>query len=137
MLAMEEKPKVTRARVVIDEALLKARASRGWSMRAIAASFGCDEATIRRKYSAKVEEARHHGAAKLMDVLWVRGVGDEKAKVPGSDRVLLNLADRIIGPTPRDPEQMQQVNVQINQMSKLPREELTKRIDALNEDDDE
>jgi hypothetical protein len=131
---MPDEPKkivVTRSKMVIDEDLLVARASRGWSMRAIAASFGVDEATIRRRYSAKIEAARHHGAAKLLDVLWTRGVQEK------SDQVLLNLANRIIGPTPRDPEQMQQVNVQINNASRLPREELTKKIDALKDEDDE
>lgn len=138
-MADEIKPKNKGGRppIVIDEDLLLARAARHWSIRAIAASFGVDEATIRKRYSAKIENARHHGAGNLMDHLWVRAIGNEKKGIPGSDRILLNLGDRIIGPTPREPEQMQQVNVQINNASRLPREELTKKIDALREDDDE
>ncbi len=82
------------AKKEIDENVVISLAERGWSMRQIAAAFKVDEGTIRKRFSAKVEEARHHGAAKLLDVLWQRGVKEK------SDRVLTHLADRILGKVP-------------------------------------
>lgn len=76
----------------LDEDVILKLAERHWSNRQIAATFGCDEGVIRRRLSAKLENARQHGAAKLLDILWQRAVTEK------SDRVLLNLADRIIGP---------------------------------------
>lgn len=78
----------------IDPDQVKNLAERGWSGRQIAAHFGVNEATIRRKFDALIAEARQHGAAKLLDVLWQRGVTGK------SDRVLVHLADRIIGKIP-------------------------------------
>lgn len=79
------------AKKIIDLNVLVSLAERGWSARQIAAAFKVDPTTITRKYSALIEEARQHGAAKLMDILWQRGV---TAK---SDRILTHLADRILG----------------------------------------
>jgi hypothetical protein len=75
----------------IDENVVVSLAERGWSIRQIAAAFKVDEKTIRKNYSALIEESRQHGAAKLLDVLWKRGVQEK------SDKVLTHLADRILG----------------------------------------
>ncbi len=79
----------------IDRDVVKKLAERGWSGRQIAAAFEVDEATIRRKFSALIKESRHHGAAKLLDILWQRGVTEKDA------RILLHLADRILGKVPQ------------------------------------
>lgn len=76
----------------IPEDQVRKLAERGWSGRAIAAQFGVDERTIRRKFAAVIAESKQHGAAKLLDVLWKRATEGR------SDRVLVHLADRIIGP---------------------------------------
>lgn len=117
---------MARPKKPINEDLLVARAERGWSMRQIAAAFGVNESLIRRRYAAKIEDARHHGAAKLMDILWVRGVNEK------SDRILENLTDRIMGPRPKAPDQegqRQTVSVQVTQYhDKLTPAELTEEI---------
>lgn len=82
---------MARPRKEIDENALIAMAERGWSIRGIAVAFGVDEKTIRTRYAARIEDARHHGKEKLMDILWQRAV---TAK---SDRVLCHLADRLLG----------------------------------------
>lgn len=79
----------------IDPLQVKNLAERGWSIKQIAAHFGVNDMTIARRFSALIKESRQHGAAKLIDILWKRGVQEK------SDRVLLNLADRILGPVPR------------------------------------
>lgn len=120
-----------RNRKEIDETVLVSLAERGWSMRAIAATFGVSEGLIRKRYSAKVEESRHVGAYKLLDILWQRGVKEK------SDKVLLNLAERIIGPTPKaqDPNTQQgPVNIQVNQYNpQLSDEECEQRVLELNQ----
>jgi hypothetical protein len=65
-------------------------AERHWSIEQIAAFFRVDRRTIERRFAAVIEDARHRGRAKLIDMLWKRA--DE------SDRILENLADRVIGP---------------------------------------
>ncbi len=80
----------------IDVEVVKKLAERGWSGRQIAAALGVDEGTLRKKgLSAMMADARHHGAAKLLDVLWQRGVTDR------DNRVLIHLADRILGKIPQ------------------------------------
>jgi hypothetical protein len=86
---------MARPRKNIDEKALIAMAERGWSIRGIAAAFGVGAETIRVRYGAKIMEARQHGAQKLLDILWQRGVKEK------SDRVLVHLADRIIGKVPQ------------------------------------
>jgi AcrR family transcriptional regulator len=66
-------------------------AERGWSTRAIASALGVGQATLINRYGAKIQEAKHHGAYKLLDILWQRAVTNK------SDRVLTHLADRILG----------------------------------------
>lgn len=82
---------MARPKIEIDEKALIAMAERGWSVRGIAAAFGVGAETIRVRYGAKIEEARQHGAQKLLDILWQRGVTGK------SDRILTHLADRILG----------------------------------------
>lgn len=82
---------MARPKKPIDENALIAMAERGWTIPGIAAAFGVSPETIRDRFSAKIEAARHHGAQKLMDILWQRAV---TAK---SDRVLCHLADRLLG----------------------------------------
>lgn len=84
-----------RPRKKIEVEQLKKLAERGWSARQIASHFEVDEATVRRRFSAIIAEARQHGQAKLLDILWQRGVAEK------SDRILKDLADRIIGPVPK------------------------------------
>lgn len=120
---------MARPKVPIDERALTAMAERGWSAAQIAAAFGVDRETIVRRFSDKIAAARQHGSAKLLDVLWQRGVQEK------SDKVLLNLADRILGPVKSPQEaanqsQFIQVN-QVNQYPSLTPEEETKRIDEL------
>lgn len=79
----------------IDEQQVRNLAERGWSGRQIAAHFGVAESVIRRRFSAVIEEARQHGAAKLIDILWQRGVKEK------SDRILMHLADRLLGRVPQ------------------------------------
>lgn len=86
---------MARPKIPIDENALIAMAERGWSVRGIAAAFKVSPNTILNHYGAKIEEARQHGAQKLLDVLWQRGVKEK------SDRVLVHLADRIIGKIPQ------------------------------------
>lgn len=79
----------------IDPEQVRKLAERGWNVCAIASHFEVDEMTIRRRFSEIIVESRKHGAAKLLDILWQRGVTEKDSKV------LLNLADRIIGPVPK------------------------------------
>jgi len=79
----------------IDVEQVKKLAERGWSNVAIAVHFEVDESRIRRRFAEVIKESRKHGAAKLLDILWQRGVTEKDSKV------LLNLADRIIGPVPK------------------------------------
>lgn len=90
-----------RPEIPIDEKQVRKLAERGWSVRQIAAHFEVDEATIRRRFAAAVEESRHHGQAKLLDVLWQRGIGNPETRTGGDNRVLLHLADRILGKIPQ------------------------------------
>lgn len=88
----EKKP--GRPQAPIDEEQLIVLAEKHWSIEQIAAFFRVSRDTIERRFSAVVEEARHRGAAKIIDKLWVRS--DE------SDRILINLAERVIGPVKRE-----------------------------------
>lgn len=83
------------AKKVIDVEVVKKLAERGWSGRQIAAAFSVNESVIRKRFGALMTEARHHGAAKLLDVLWQRGVTEKDT------RVLIHLADRILGVIPK------------------------------------
>lgn len=86
---------MARPKKPINEVQLRLLAERQWSSRQMGAFFGVHSTNIVRRYAALIEEAREHGKAKLIDVLWERAV-DHK-----SDRVLIYLADRVLGPIPK------------------------------------
>lgn len=90
-----------RPRAKIDREQLMKLAERGWSKRQIGAFFRVDESVIRDRFSRDYEIAQHGGAGKLVDVLWQRALGT-KGLNNGSDRVLIHLSDRILGPVKRE-----------------------------------
>lgn len=56
----------------IDPEQVAQLARRFWSQRQIAAFFKVDEGTIRRRFSAIIEENKHVGTALLLDRMWRR-----------------------------------------------------------------
>lgn len=79
----------------IDEETVRKLAERQWDYEQIAAFFGVSGDTIKRRFEDVVYEAKHSGKAKLIDILWQRAVTEK------SDKVLVHLADRILGPVPK------------------------------------
>jgi hypothetical protein len=79
----------------IDEKQLEALAERQWSDVQIAAFFEIHVTNLEKRFASKIAECRQRGKAKLLDVLWQRGVQEK------SDRVLTHLADRVLGPIPK------------------------------------
>lgn len=86
---------MARPRKPIDPEQVRKLAERQWSDEQIAAVIGCDRRTLERRFPQLLRDARHAGRAKLIDILWQRGVTEK------SDRVLLHLADRALGPVPK------------------------------------
>ena len=87
---------MARPKIPLDAEQIRNLAQKHWSIESIAAHFGVSRDTIHRRYAAIIEEGRHQGKAKLIDVLWHRGV------VEKSDRILENLSDRVMGPVPKE-----------------------------------
>jgi hypothetical protein len=86
---------MARPRKKIDPEQVRKLAERQWSDVQIGAHFGVHSATIARRFANLLIDARHNGKAKLIDILWQRGVTEK------SDRVLIHLADRVLGPVPK------------------------------------
>ena len=84
-----------RPRKKIDTEQLRKLAERQWSNEQIAVFLGADRRTIERRFSQLLIDARQQGRAKLIDILWQRGVQEK------SDRILIHLADRVLGPVPK------------------------------------
>ena len=98
---------MARPKAKIDEKNLEALAERQWTDVQIAAFFGVDERTIQRRFAAKLIECRQRGKAKLLDVLWQRGVAEK------SDRILVHLADRVLGPVTQKVEEQPPTQVEV------------------------
>ena len=86
---------MARPKFQIDIEQVKKLAERQWSDEQIAGFIGCDRRTLERRFSQELAAARQSGRAKLIDVLWQRGVKDK------SDRILTHLADRFLGAIPK------------------------------------
>jgi hypothetical protein len=84
-----------RPKVKLDESIILKLGERHWSDLQIAATMGCHEHTIKRRFGDKLILARQRGCAKLVDILWQRAVHDKR------DRVLMHLADRFLGAIPK------------------------------------
>ena len=76
----------------IDAEQVRKLAERHWTMEMIAAHFNVSGDTIKRRFKDVVDAGRQEGKAKLIDVLWQRAV------IEKSDRILIHLAERILGP---------------------------------------
>jgi len=70
-------------------------AEKQWDKHQIAAFFGVSHDTIHRRFASVIEEARHSGKAKLIDILWKRILEGK------SDRLLEHALDRFVGPVQR------------------------------------
>jgi len=79
----------------LDRDQVRALAAKGWPVESMAAFFKVHKTTLYRAYATEIEEGRARGVATVLDLMWDRVINHK------SERVLINLADRIVGPTPK------------------------------------
>lgn len=70
--------------------LVKELAAHHVTKEAIAGALGISFPTLNQHFFNEIELARHEGKQRIMDMLWF--------KARTSDRVLIHLADRVLGP---------------------------------------
>lgn len=86
---------MARPKKKIDPEQLRKLAEKHWSTESIAYFFGVSVRTVNRRFGRAIEEARHGGKSKLLDLLWARASGAAGQKQ--SDRILEHLANRVLG----------------------------------------
>lgn len=103
---------MARPKKPIDIDQLKKIAERGWNDDEIGAFFNATGQTVRRRFGPIIDSHRLNGKAKLKDIIWQRAIG-KGGNDKGSDRVLIHLADRVLGPVKQEVEQAHQGKIEI------------------------
>jgi hypothetical protein len=92
----------------IDPEQVRKLAEKQWSDAQIAAVVGIHQTNLRKRFAIIIDEGRHSGKAKLIDILWQRAVIDK------SDRMLEHALNRFLGPIPTkvqfEPEELIEAN---------------------------
>lgn len=104
---------MARPKKPIDVEQLKLAATKQWDDEQIGALFKVDGCTVRRRYGDVIDECRHNGKAKLKDMLWARATGNKEKNIKGSDRILMHIADRFLGPVKQEVTQDHQGKIEV------------------------
>jgi hypothetical protein len=104
---------MARPRKPVDLEQLKIAASQQWDDEMIGALFHVSGQTVRRRFGAAIDECRQSGKSKLVATLWARAVGNKATGVTGSDRVLIHIADRFLGPVKQEVAQQHQGKIEV------------------------